>query len=75
MRQRVALCGPPKSGKTTLSAGWNRVLHTDDFIHLGWSQQSNAVCRAFEDTSYDCYEGVAIARALRKYLDTLTRWR
>lgn len=68
---RIAIAGGPKSGKTALS-GFVRdrpVIHTDDFIPLGWSEASEATvqrCNAMPS----CYvvEGVAVPRALRKGL-------
>lgn len=66
---RVAVTGGPKTGKTTLCAGVTDrpVLHTDDFKHLEWSEASQAVVLASNDTRGSLViEGVAVPRALRK---------
>jgi KaiC/GvpD/RAD55 family RecA-like ATPase len=66
---RVAITGGPLTGKTTLS---NRVtdrpvIHTDDFIVLGWSRDSQHVMEFANETPGPLIvEGVAVPRALRK---------
>jgi len=45
------------------------VKHTDDLIHLGWGETSLAASFWFDDWEVDVVEGVAVARALRKWLD------
>ena len=69
MTERVAIIGPPKSGKTTLSAAYPRVCHADDYAWLGWSEASGQLALELCGSKYDCYEGVAMVRALRKWLD------
>ena len=69
--KRVAICGAPKTGKSTLSemATDRKTIHSDDFINLGWSEASEHIVRTLND--FDgafCVEGVAVARALRKGL-------
>lgn len=69
MTERVAIIGPPRSGKTTLSAAYKRVCHADDFARLGWSEASGQLALELCSARYDCFEGVAMVRALRKWLD------
>ena len=65
---KVAITGGPKTGKTTLSAEYEHVRHTDDLIHLGWSEASTAISLWFDDHEVQTIEGVAVPRALRKWL-------
>lgn len=70
---RVAIVGGPKTGKTTLSHqladGANiAVRHTDELIPLGWSEASETAAQWFNDDGPWVIEGVAVARALRKWL-------
>lgn len=69
---RVAIAGPPTAGKTHLSREWAKVCHGDDHISLGWSECSDRICRMFEDPAIQCFEGVQIPRALKKWLATHT---
>jgi adenylate kinase family enzyme len=70
---RIAIIGAPRAGKTTFAkelsrtTGWP-VLHTDDLMPLGWSAASAEVARVLHSTSHIIVEGVAVVRALRKYL-------
>lgn len=65
---RTVIIGGPKAGKTTRSELiGGRVLHTDDLMHLDWSDASEQASRWF-DEEYDVIEGVAAVRALRKWL-------
>ena len=71
---RILIAGWPRTGKTTLAAKLGAELgipvrHTDDAIPLGWSEASLAVSTWFEDEGAMICEGVAIPRALRKWLD------
>jgi hypothetical protein len=72
---RTVICGGPKTGKTTLSQSLKpQVFHADDYISLGWSEASQAVCDLFDqysnpDSSW-VIEGVTCARALRKWLSS-----
>ena len=64
---RIAIAGPPKTGKTTLAVSLGmHVRHTDDIQQLGWSAASDEVSRWFDDDAF-CIEGVAVLRALRKW--------
>lgn len=65
---RIAITGGPKTGKTTRAPATS--LHTDDLIgQCGWSEGS-AVAATWFDRPDDnlCVEGVAVPRALRKWL-------
>lgn len=78
---RIAICGGPRTGKTTLaqttghasgliSDGFYEspnIRHTDDAIHYGWSEASAAVAQWFDAPGPWIIEGVALARALRKW--------
>ena len=71
--KRVAITGYPRSGKTTYA---NRlaeerevaVVHTDDFIDLGWSKASERAAEVMADPATVLVEGVTVPRALRKML-------
>lgn len=69
---RIAIAGGPMTGKTTLAlriARGRKIIHTDHYIHLGWSEASEAVA---DRLVFICgpliVEGVAVPRALRKWL-------
>lgn len=64
----VAICGGPNSGKTTLAGEETDVRHTDDLMHLDWSDASEAASKWFDDPGVRVVEGVATVRALRKWL-------
>ncbi len=66
--QRVAVTGGPKTGKTTLTQHLPcRVVHTDDAMHLGWSEASAWVAEHVNSLQGPLVvEGVAVPRALRK---------
>lgn len=71
----VAIAGVPRSGKTTLSQeAFKRdinlkVLHTDDLIEThDWSAVSQEVSTWFDKKEKCLIEGVAVPRALRKWL-------
>ncbi len=69
---RVAIVGPPRAGKSTLSEQLATMLrapvvHADHYAYLGWSQASDALAdRMLEGPAI--FEGVAVSRALRKVL-------
>jgi broad-specificity NMP kinase len=72
---RIAVIGPPRAGKTTLAEAMSaelgvRVLHTDDLIDkLEWSAASEHVASVwFAEPDPWIIEGVAVVRALRKWL-------
>ncbi len=66
---KIAIVGSPKSGKTTFSSSLvGNIKHTDDLISLGWSEASEKASFWF-DENIDVVEGVAVPRALRKWLE------
>lgn len=67
---RIAIAGYPRAGKTTLSTklGVEPVRHTDSCIHLGWSGVSAEVARWLHLDGPWVIEGVAVPRAIRKWL-------
>ncbi len=70
---RIVISGAPKTGKTTLAddmAGTGRsAMHTDDLIgSLDWSEASAEVSTWFDWPGSWIVEGVAVPRALRKWL-------
>lgn len=78
---RIAICGGPGTGKTTLATWCTKdrpLLHTDDLMHLPWSDVPAAVIEQCSHHGRFVVEGVQVARALRKglqvdavlYLDT-----
>lgn len=70
---RTAIIGPPRSGKTTMALADGRpVYHTDDTIEKGWSEASAEVATWFDRPGPWIVEGVAVARALRKWLTANT---
>ena len=64
--RRVAIAGVPRSGKTTL--GGEGAKSTDDLMGLGWSGASEAASGWFDEPGPLAVEGVAVPRALRKWL-------
>ncbi len=68
---RIAICGGPRTGKTTLASlvADRRVVHTDAWIALPWGEVPHAIIA--ECTGLDSFvvEGVQAARALRKGLE------
>lgn len=66
---RTVIVGGPKTGKTTLAQMTPEpTYHTDDYMHLGWSEASQAVSELFFASGPWTVEGVATARALRRWL-------
>jgi SPP1 gp7 family putative phage head morphogenesis protein len=69
---RIAIVGPPRAGKSTLSEQLATMLrapvvHADHYAYLGWSQASDALAdRMLAGPAI--FEGVAVSRALRKVL-------
>ena len=70
---KIAIAGGPGTGKTTLSreflAKGYEVMHTDDAMDLGWSESSEHASYWFDKPGDLCIEGVAVPRALRKWLE------
>ncbi len=75
-RLRIAITGAPRTGKTTLAhllasrlADRPRVLSTDTYQGLGWSECSATVAEILGQPGWSgIVEGVAVPRALRKML-------
>ena len=66
---RIAIAGGPRTGKTTAASTLpGAALHTDDVMHLGWSAASQEASTWFDRTGDVVVEGVAVPRALRKWL-------
>lgn len=66
---REAIAGVPRAGKTTLAEQLGvRVRSTDETVPLGWSEASAEVAKWFDDEGDVVIEGVAVPRALRKWL-------
>jgi hypothetical protein len=75
---RIAIIGAPRAGKTTLALELGStmgapVLHTDDWMALGWSAASVEVVHALATHVDLVLEGVAVVRGLRKALRLTTR--
>lgn len=68
MTKRVAICGVPRAGKSTLSREMGDERSTDDIIGLGWSEASAEAARWFDDEGPMVVEGMTVPRALRKWL-------
>ena len=66
---RTVIVGGPGTGKSSLAESLSpAALHTDDLIDLGWSEASAAAAVWFDAPGPWVVEGVATARALRKWL-------
>ena len=66
---KTAIAGAPRTGKTTLANSMpGTCRHTDDVASMGWSLASLRVSHWFDNPSIDIIEGVAVPRALRKWL-------
>lgn len=74
---KIAIAGIPKSGKTTYADKMGndygdlalKVYHTDDLIgQVEWSELSQQVSTWFNNEGDFIIEGVAVPRALRKWL-------
>lgn len=68
-RRRILIAGGPRCGKTTLARELGgEVRHTDDLIGVkDWSEASAEVA-GWLDAPFDVIEGVAVPRAIRKWL-------
>jgi len=70
---RLLVAGVPRAGKTTLAmklaAERNFIVrHTDSLMGLEWSEASAAAALWLNDAGPWIIEGVAVPRALRKWL-------
>ena len=71
---RIAIIGGPRTGKTTLAhkladGAFIPIRHTDDLIEMGWSEASAYAAKWFDEDGPWVIEGVAVGRALRKWLN------
>lgn len=71
---KICIAGGPKTGKTTLSEQLAKdynlpVVHGDDFMSMGWSESSAHLAKLIMEAETGIFEGVQIARALRKALE------
>jgi len=65
---KTVIMGIPKSGKTDASGNFENVIHTDNFMFLNWTEQSEFLQNLFSLESDFTLEGVAAVRALRKWM-------
>lgn len=65
---RRAIAGVPRAGKTTLARTLGAVRSTDDVMGLGWSGASDEVAAWLDEPGPLVVEGMAVPRALRKWL-------
>jgi hypothetical protein len=70
---RLCICGGPKTGKSSLGVALGnrlglRVRHSDSVMGLGWSEASAEVASWFDEPGDVVIEGVAVVRAIRKWL-------
>ena len=70
--ERLVIAGGPRVGKSTLAkalgSNTTPIYGTDDLIGLGWSEASLMASTWFDRPGPWIAEGVAIGRALRKWL-------
>lgn len=76
MTERVLVIGGPRTGKTTVAKQLAehakvRLRHTDSLLEMkvAWSEVSERVARWLDDAGPWIIEGVALPRALRKWID------
>jgi hypothetical protein len=70
---KILISGWPKTGKTTTASEIGAALgvivrSTDDLIGLGWSEASEAAAKWLDEPGPWIIEGVAVPRAVRKWL-------
>lgn len=68
MNDRTLIIGGPGTGKTTLAASMGEYRSSDEVMHLGWSESSAEVANWFNEPGPWVIEGVAVPRALRKWM-------
>ena len=67
---RVAICGGPRVGKTTLALGTGRrVVHTDDYIGTPYEELGSLLRDVCESLTSFVLEGVRAGHALRAGLE------
>lgn len=69
MSKKIAVAGVPRAGKTTYAQSLPNARSTDELVPLGWSEASAKAAGWFNDNDVDVVEGVAVPRALRKWLE------
>ena len=72
MHKRIAIYGAPGVGKTTFTKKYfpdREVVHSDDFMALGWSGSSKAVASSLSFFEEYVVEGAIVPRAIRKGLN------
>ena len=79
---RICITGGPCTGKTTLAVqldaeygnfGVPSIYHTDDLMHLDWSEASLAASKWLDLPGPWIIEGVAMSRAIRKWIKAWDR--
>lgn len=65
---RILITGWPGSGKTTLAQEMGGGRSTDEVMGLGWSESSAEVAKWFDSPGPWVIEGVAVPRAIRKWM-------
>lgn len=74
---KIAITGPPQSGKSTIGRLLASVLEIEQFLqtdaltHLAWSEASEMVSRWFDLPGPWIIEGVVVPRAIRKWKQRL----
>lgn len=73
--QRILITGAPNTGKTYMAVAQSirlgcQLFHTDDLIEIGWSEASGEVAKLLGRPGPWIIEGVAVPRAIRKWLKT-----
>jgi hypothetical protein len=69
--ERICIAGGPSAGKTTyaMQLSTDVIYHTDDLIeNHSWSEASQIASEWFNEPGPWIVEGVAVPRALRKWL-------
>lgn len=70
---RIAICGHPGTGKTTLAGllrDGHRLMATDDAISLGWDGAARAVSGWFDAKGDIIVEGPRVPCGLRRWRDS-----
>lgn len=68
-RYRVAICGPPSSGKTTLASLFaDNVRNTDALIEGGFDEAIDGAASWLSDPDMEIIEGAIVPHALRRWM-------
>ena len=66
---RIAITGPPSSGKTTIADAIGLdVRNTDDLIERGWDEAIEGVVDWLSDKDSEIIEGAIVPHALRRWM-------